>query len=415
MRALSETRELQEAAAANTLPSRARGNAMILVLALSCFVFGCAYQYILGVPDQVAEIAGVGLSQVSLMMGVYGVCNAIGTPLLVMTLTPRGPKCLLLVSLALMAAGMAVCAATPLYPIILVGRAIMGVGNGAFAATAYIAASRIAGPARAASAMSNVALGFSASFVFALPAARMLRNVITWQQAYWALVVAACVAFAVIALTLRVPQVPGAQGGQAQRATDVVRVFKNPCVVLPLACTVLMFVGYASMNTYITPFMEGVLPDPGWVSGALFAFGLMSMVGSKASGWAADRFGSAPAVIGCVALQALSLLGLGFATGAWQVAFVIACLWVGISWGFLPAQNSFIMLNAGDDAPFAVSLSNSSLQLGSALGSFAAGGFITCMPLTFMPFVSAAFVVLAVAAETTALKFSSKQQRQQGA
>ena len=83
----------------------------------------------------------------------------------------------------------------------------------------------------------------------------------------------------------------------------MLRVFKNPCVVLPLACTALMFVGYASMNTYITPFMEGVLPDPTWVSGALFAFGLMSMVGSKASGWAADRFGSAPAVIGCVALQ----------------------------------------------------------------------------------------------------------------
>ena len=148
-------------------PSRARGNLMILVLALSCFVFGCAYQYILGVPDQVAQIAGIDLSQVSLMMGVYGVCNAIGTPLLVMALTSRGPKTLLLVSLALMAAGMAICAATPIYPVILTGRAVMGVGNGTFAATAYIAASRIAGPSRAASAMSNVALGFSASFVFA--------------------------------------------------------------------------------------------------------------------------------------------------------------------------------------------------------------------------------------------------------
>ncbi len=408
MKPLREASAARGQAPAAAQPSRARGNAMILVLALSCFVFGCAYQYILGVPDQVAEIAGIDLSQVSLMMGVYGVCNAIGTPLLVMALTPRGPKCLLLVSLALMALGMAVCAATPVYPIILVGRAIMGVGNGSFAATAYIAASRIAGPARAASAMSNVALGFSASFVFALPAARMLRDVITWQQAYWVLVVAACAAFAIIALTLQVPPAPGAASKQTQRATDVVRVFKNPCVVLSLACTVLMFVGYASMNTYITPFMEGVLPDPGWVSGALFAFGLMSMVGSKASGWAADRFGSAVAVIGCVALQATSLLALGFATGAWHAALVVACLWVGISWGFLPAQNSFIMLNAGDDAPFAVSLSNSALQLGSALGSFAAGGFITCMSLTFMPFVSAAFTALAVAAEVAALRLARK-------
>ena len=287
-----------ETASAGDTPGRARGNLMILVLALSCFVFGCAYQYILGVPDQVAQIAGIDLSQVSLMMGVYGVCNAIGTPLLVMALTSRGPKTLLLVSLALMAVGMAICAATPIYPVILTGRAVMGVGNGTFAATAYIAASRIAGPSRAASAMSNVALGFSASFVFALPAARMLRNVITWQQAYWVLVVAACIAFAVIALIVRVPEAPSSSStGQGHRSADALRVFRNPCVVLPLICTVLMFVGYASMNTYITPFMESVLPQPEWVSGSLFAFGLMSMIGSKASGWAADRFGSASAVI----------------------------------------------------------------------------------------------------------------------
>ena len=391
------------------LPSRARGNAMILVLALSCFVFGCAYQYILGVPDQVAEIAGIDLSQVSLMMGVYGVCNAIGTPLLVMALTPRGPKTLLLVSLALMAAGMAVCAATPFYPIILAGRAIMGVGNGSFAATAYIAASRIAGPARSASAMSNVALGFSASFVFALPAARVLRDVITWQQAYWVLVAAAAFAFIVIALAVKIPDAPTSSSSSSQRATDVLRVFKNPCVVLPLTCTALMFVGYASMNTYITPFMEGVLPDPAWVSGALFAVGLMSLVGSKASGWAADRFGSAPAVIGCVALQAATLVALGVSTGSWAAALVAACLWTGISWGFLPAQNSFIMLNAGDDAAFAVSLSNSSLQLGSALGAFVAGGFIACLPLSAMPFLSAAFTLVAVVAEVAALRLARRR------
>ena len=403
-----------ETASAAEMPSRARGNIMILVLALSCFVFGCAYQYILGVPDQVAQIAGIDLSQVSLMMGVYGVCNAIGTPLLVMVLTSRGPKTLLLVSLALMAVGMAICAATPIYPVILTGRAVMGVGNGTFAATAYIAASRIAGPSHAASAMSNVALGFSASFVFALPAARMLRNVITWQQAYWALVVAACVAFAVIALVVRVPDAPSSSSaGQGRRNADALRVFRNPCVVLPLICTVLMFVGYASMNTYITPFMESVLPQPEWVSGSLFAFGLMSMIGSKASGWAADRFGSASAVIGCVALQAVTLVMLGLVTGSWPAALAAACMWTGISWGFLPAQNSFIMLNAGDEAAFAVSLSNSSLQLGSALGSFAAGVFITCMPLLAMPFVSAAFTACAVAAEIAALRLSRKPRRAQ--
>ena len=104
-------------------------------------------------------------------------------------------------------------------------------------------------------------------------------------------------------------------------------------------------------------------------------------------------------------------MGLGLVTGSWPAALAAACLWTGISWGFLPAQNSFIMLNAGDEAAFAVSLSNSSLQLGSALGSFAAGVFITCMPLLAMPFVSAAFTACAVAAEIAALRLSRRPKR----
>lgn len=78
---------------------------------------------------------------------------------------------------------------------------------------------------------------------------------------------------------MRVPEAPSSPAAQGRRSADALRVFRNPCVVLPLICTTLMFVGYASMNTYITPFMESVLPQPEWVSGSLFAFGLMSMVG----------------------------------------------------------------------------------------------------------------------------------------
>lgn len=67
------------------------------------------------------------------------------------------------------------------------------------------------------------------------------------------------------------------------------------------------------------------------------------------------------------------------------------------------------MLNAGDDAAFAVSLSNSSLQLGSALGAFVAGGFIACLPLSAMPFLSAAFTLVAVVAEVAALRLARRR------
>ena len=250
---------------------------MILVLALSCFVFGCAYQYILGVPDQVAQIAGIDLSQVSLMMGVYGVCNAIGTPLLVMALTSRGPKTLLLVSLArLWRRVWPFAPPPPIYPVILTGRAVMGVGNGTFAATAYIAASRIAGPSRAPPRqyrMLRWASAHRSSSPFPPRACCVTSS--PGSRRIGCFVVAACVAFVVIALIVRVPEAPFAGGEGAVAAPMGLRVFRNPRVVLPLICTTPHVRGVRLQNTYITPFMESVLPPAGWVSGSLFAFGLM--------------------------------------------------------------------------------------------------------------------------------------------
>lgn len=390
--------------------ARSRGGGrMVLVLTLCCFVFGCAYQYILGVPDQVAATADIDLSQVSVMVAVYSLANGIGTPLMVVLLSRFGQKRVLLVGLAIMAVGMALVAATPNFAVMLVGRCIMGVGNGTFTSTAYVVASRVAGPGHGASAMANVALGFSASFVLALPAARALRDVVDWQVVYFLLAAAAAVAFAVIARSLRLPDEPRAAGEGASKAGGSFAVLRDPRVVLALACTVLVFVGYGSLNTYITPFMEFVLPDPALVSGALLAFGLMSLVGSKASGWAADRFGSGRAVVGGLVLHVSMLLAVGATVGAAPAAFAFCCLWQGASWGFLPAQNSLMMLLAGDRAAFAVSLSNSALQLGSSLGAFASGACIAALPLGLMPFVAAVGVALALGAELAALKLPARR------
>ena len=172
---------------------------LIWLLALCCFVLGCSQQYILGVPDQVAATLGISLGQVSLLMTAFGLINAFLAPVIVMLTARYSARVQLLIGLACMAVGLLMTAVTSIFPLQMVARGIMGMGNGAFVATAYSASQKLAAPGKQASAMANVALGFSAASVLAMPIARALRESVNWQNAYLVIAIFAVAAFLVIA------------------------------------------------------------------------------------------------------------------------------------------------------------------------------------------------------------------------
>lgn len=385
---------------------------MVLVLSVCCFLFGSAYQYIIGVPEQVAATAGVSLSDMSRMLTVYNLTNAFGAPVAVLALARAGQKRALLVGLVGMAAGMAITALTSSFAVMLVGRGIMGVGNGVFVSEAYMVVQRIAAPGKGAAAMANVALGFSAAYVFSLPAARMLRDVISWQTAYLILVGLAAAAFVLLAAKLYLPDA-SSRGARLQKQSETggsqLRIFKNVPAVFAISSAAFLYMGCAAMNTYITPYFEQVLPEASWVSIALLVFGMVSFVGAKGAGWSADRFGSACTVVFVIAIQVVSLVAMGATPGVWLAVVLFACVWQLGIWGFVPAQNSFLMAIGGKEAGFAVSLSNSALQLGSAFGTMIAGAYILQYPLVGMPIVAAIGTVLALATELIAARLFARK------
>lgn len=256
--------------------------------------------------------------------------------------------------------------------------------------------------------MANVGLGFSASFVLALPAARMLRPVLTWQQAYLVLVAAALVAFFVILARLRIPPAQQASAAVAKPG-GAARVFRTPALVLFMCAIVLLETGYATLSTYITPFMGNILSDDSSVSAALLAFGLMSFVGSKGTGWAADRFGSAKAAFAVGILQTCMLVLMGVATGVPALLIGAACLWQAAAWGYIPAQNSLVVSHAGADASIAISLANSAIQLGMAIGAFVAGIAIASLPILSIPFLSAGIIASAMVVEVVGVRLGRRR------
>lgn len=374
---------------------------IVWLLTACCFAFGCSQQFILGVPEQIAASAGVGLTEVGQLMTVFGLSSAVGTPLMLVATASRSQRDQMVLGLVLMAAGMLAMGATSFYPLLLAARVVMGLGNGMFVANAMAIATTFAKPGHEASAMANVTLGFSLAQVLAMPLARSTASFLDWHAFYGVLGAFALVAAIVIGL--KVPGGAPASPGVGLR--ERLAPLADRRVAAGLAVVMLTALGYATFYTYVTPFLEGVFGSEGQaVSTVLLASGLMTIVGSKGSGFAADRFGVKTAAIVALCLQIATLAALGLLSPFPAAVAVFMCLWAAADWSFMPAQNLLFTKLVPGSASMAIALSSSALQLGNAAGAALGGVAILAVPLTALPLIASGIVVVGLVVEALMLR-----------
>lgn len=371
---------------------------VVWLLSGCCLVLGCCQQFILGVPGLVAQDCGVTLSDVGLLNAVFGVANGIGTPVALVFLARFSQKRQLLLGLAVMFAGMVATAASSSFAVLMGVRTFMGVGHGVFVALAYTVAQGVAPRGREGAYMANIALGFGLSQVVAIPLARVACELVSWHVLYGAL---AAVALAAALLIARlVPRGP-AGGAGATGPRQMVAPFSDKAVRTVVVATVLAQLGYNGLYTYITPYMEAGLEGrpAAFVSAVLLVVGLMSMVGTKGSGYVADRIGTRPTFLGGVALAFACYVALVVSWGNHVATVVFACIWIIATWSYVPLQNLILTRRCPQCASIMVSLTTSSLQLGGAVGA-ALGGLVVSgpgvasLPLLGVVCAPAAFLLL---------------------
>ena len=376
---------------------------IVWMLSLCCFMFGCAQQFILGIPDQIAASAGVGLTEVGQLMTAFGLANAIGTPVLLALGGRTSQRNLMAVGLGFMAAGMFGMSSTSDYALLLVSRAVMGLGNGAFVSNATAISATLAKPGHEASAIANVSLGFSASQVLAMPFARTVSPFLDWHWFYAGLVTLAVIALVAILRLLPNTAPMGAGQGFAERLAPL----KDRTIALALSVTLFNNIGYAAFYTYITPYLTEVFGGEGHtVSAVLLAMGFATVVGAKGSGLLADRIGYRKTIVAALGAQVLTLTAVGILrlTPAMAAIAVVICLWSVSDWSFMPSQNLLLTKLAPAAPSMAIALSGSALQLGNALGAATGGAVILAAPLTALPFVAAASIAICLVIELFVLR-----------
>ena len=285
-------------------------------------------------------------------------------------LTRRMPRrVMLMLALAVFAAGHVVVALGSSFPLLLGARFVTAWATGAFWSVSFVVAGRAAGPAARARAAGVVVAGGMLANVVGVPLGALAGQISGWRGPFWALAVLAAVAVALIARS-----VPA--DGAHDRSVPIraqLASLRNGRLWLVLAACAATTGGVLSAYTYISP----LLTDRAGIATALVplvlvGFGVGTLIGTVLGGRLGDRHPHAimtavPAAT-AVALAAVALLS---AHAVPVIALVVLLGLVGLSAN--PVLTSSALRSAAAAPTLGSALSVAAFNAGTAVGSWVAG------------------------------------------
>lgn len=216
------------------------------------------------------------------------------------------------------------------FPLILVGRALLGIGVGGFWAIGPALSTRLVSPEAATRATAVVFAGVSVGTVAGVPAGAFLGELFGWRTAFAA---AGAVGLVVLLTQMYLlPKLPPEKAITFRQLPELLRVSKARLGIL---ATVLVFLGQFAAYTYITPFLSQVTHlTATTISSLLLAYGAAGFIGNLIGGALVARSVRTSLIVTGitlgVAIGALPLLG----ANAWA-ATALVVVW-GVGFGMMP-------------------------------------------------------------------------------
>ncbi|GIO15182.1 putative MFS-type transporter YbcL [Cohnella xylanilytica] len=366
----------------------------IYMLALVSFLVGTSEFIIAGILDKVAEDAGVSVSAAGQLITVFSLAYAIGTPIVMAATAKMDRRKLLLYSLGFFIVGNAATLLLPGFGFLMVSRAMLAIGTGAFVVTALTVASKLAPADRQAGAIATVITGFSTALIVGVPVGRVVAAAYDWKMTFWGIGILSLLAMFAIAKTI-----PQTEGDEPIPLGRQIAMLKQPKIAIALGVTFFWIMGYSVVYTYISPFLLDVSGlSESEVSIGLFAFGLASLVGSKIGGFSTDRFGVARTLVIGMSVHALSLVLLSTVSGSAAVVLPLLIVWSLSAWSSGPTQQFNLISLAPAASGIMLSLNTSAVQFGMAAGAGIGGVVAEGSSLSAIAWIGAAGVAVAAAA-----------------
>jgi predicted MFS family arabinose efflux permease len=322
-----------QAAVADELPTPSHHHSpwpAVLSIAIGAFALVTTEFLPVGLLPAIAAELGVTEGVAGMMVTVPGVVAAIAAILVTVGIGKTDRRYVLWGLTGTMVLSNLIVAFSHSFPLILIGRALLGVGVGGFWALGPALSTRLVPPGMEPKALSMIFAGVSIGTVAGVPAGALIGELFGWRVAFHA---GGAVALLVLLTQMRLlPSLPAKSSVTFSQLPELLRV---PKARLGIFITLLIFIGQFAAYTYITPFLSQVTHlDARTISILLLVYGAAGLAGNVIGGKILARSVRAglitTGVVMGLSTAALPLLGTGL-VGA--TALII--IW-GIAFGMMP-------------------------------------------------------------------------------
>jgi len=384
-------------------------NYRILLLTAGMFVIGTEAFMIAGLLPEMARDLDVSVPAAGQLVTSFSLAYAFGSPILA-TLTGMAERRKLLSgAMLLFAAGNALCGLADVYWLVFLGRVVTAAGAGLFAPSAAGTAAALSDPDHRGRALSLVLGGATVALILGVPAGTWMAYMMDWRLPFW--VVAGLSAAAAAGIRLFFPRVePPGSASMRERLSPL----KRPPVLSALAASLTWGIGVFLVYTYIADLFGQFGATGRTISAVLLLTGLASFAGVQFGGYAVDRYGSHRMIVMTLFLLILAVTGLsllreipGYA-GPLLLGGASMALWGFSGYAFNPAQQHRLIGISGHASGIVLSLHNSAIYLGTALGALIGGLVLDFGGASDLGFCSAAAFVLALIAHAASRRLAER-------
>ncbi|WP_316014445.1 MFS transporter [Roseobacter sp. HKCCA0434] len=361
------------------------------ILSLGNFAVGMGVFVAIGLLEPIRTAFGLGVAEAGLILTVYAVTYAIGSPVLVALTGRQSRRQVMSIGLGLFALSAATMALAPNAPVMFLARAMAALGAGLFTPITASVAAAVSAPDQQGASLARVFAGLTFAQVLGVPVGTRIGYAYGWEVAFW--IVAILSLACLVAIRRFVPEdlrlSPTGLG-------DLVDALADWRALLTISFTATFLGGIYVLYTYLAPISEDRMGYAGDGVTTVFAiFGVGAVLGNFVGGWTADRIGPRR-TLALLCLSQVVLMPVFAFLPMPQWAFLsLVLVWAISGWSFMASQQIRVVGASGGRPAVGLALNAAAIYVGSTLGATLGQILIARFGLDALGFGGAALALIA--------------------
>ncbi|MHB1439463.1 MAG: MFS transporter [Cuniculiplasma sp.] len=375
----------------------------IFLLTLGTVAIGTDLFVIAGILPYIASSFAVSVQTTSYLVTVFAIIYAIFGPILAMRTNLWHKQKLLVMALGVFIAGEVISSLAINFYMLIGARVISAIGASLFTPVAFAVAVALVPEAKRGRALALVSGGLILSMAIAVPIGTWISLLFGWRFTYLFVAVMGIIADGGLAIVLKVPL--------ENRNPSIVLHPSSPLFRSSFLLAVSAYALWGMAIFSIFPFLSLILTGslhvkPVDVGYGLMLFGTGSFIGVILGGHATDRLGHMKAAEISISISVIALISSYFFISESSFWFVPSYFVFSMAiQGFMPSQlRRIVYFSPKNSHQIALSINNSMLYMGIALGTVLGGGLLGYFSISILPLVSGICVIIALGLSLASMK-----------